>query len=155
MLALTKHCMGLNEEALKNCEKAIELRGYNEDSFDALGTIQSAMGLINEAISSYKEAIDINPLYIYSYINLNRSYRKQKNYDDAIEIMEEAIELNPGYADFYYFLAITQDDLNLTRPSLQNFEKFMSLVNQKSKRKQQYIEYTENRIEEIKSEIQD
>ena len=152
-LAYIKLNMGLYTEALKDCERAIELNIELERSYNALGLIYSAMGNKEEAIESYLMAIDCNPQFIFPYVNLNEEYVHQKLYFQAIEIMNNAIAENPEYADFYYFHALTDDEMENETDAAIYYGRFLKKAPAKSERFAKHIKHAHKRLQKLQKPL--
>jgi tetratricopeptide (TPR) repeat protein len=148
-LASIKRQMGLYQEALKDCERALEIDDERERSYNMLGLIQMSMGKNEEAIESFREAIDCNPLYVFPYLNLNEQYRYQRRFPEAIEILDNAIALNPKYAIFYYYYALTDDEIDNESEAAKYYGKFLRLVPAKSEYYKEKIKHAHKRLREL------
>jgi protein O-GlcNAc transferase len=152
-LALLKLDMGLKSEALKDCKHALEIDSQSARSHNALGLIHSAMGNTEQAIESFLEAIECNQLCIFPYMNLSEEYRYQKRYRQAIAILDDAIALNPQYAGFYYYHALTDDEMGNEEDAAIHYRRFLEQVPVKVVSFRDKIENAHKRLRELQKPI--
>lgn len=152
-LAFTKLAMGLCTEALRDCERAIDLGENDANSYNARGLIQLTMGNYEDAMSSFYDSIGSNPMYIYPYLHLNGEYRRQRKYSKALRILDRAMERNPKYADFYYYHALTDDEMDNGDKAVINYKKFLELVPSRSTRFTEHIKHAHKRLRELQKSI--
>lgn len=153
MLAYVKLDMHLYSEALRDCERAAELRGEDEHYFSQLGQIKSAIGKTAEAIENYLEAIDCSPRYIFPYIHLNQVYRQQGKYNEALKVIDNGIEEIPDYPDLYYFLAITEEEMDNATNAAIHYNQFLQRVPARAEWFQKHVERAHKRLQELKKPV--
>lgn len=150
-LAFIKLEMGLLEEALRNCERALDIDDRSEYSYNAHGLIRSAMGNSEGAIESFLAAIDRNRYFVYPYVNLNEEYRLLKRYPLAMAILDDALSLNGTYSDFYYFHAVTAEKMDNLEEAVTWYSKFLELVPTTSETFAEHIRHAHKRLKLLKA----
>lgn len=149
MLALVKLRMGLKEEALRECEKALDISPDNARYVETYGLIKERMGLTEEAIENYRRAIELNPYYVYTNLNLGWLLYREGRYQEAGEVMEDAIKLNPDYPKYYYQLGFILKEIYMEDEAVENFEIFLNLVDENSERMQGLIKTAKEKIKKL------
>jgi len=87
------------EEAIKMCDKAIELNPNYSDIYTNKWNCLNELWKFEEAISSYDKAIELNPNFFLIYNNKWNSLHNLWKYEEAIKMYDEAIKLK---YDIYY-----------------------------------------------------
>jgi tetratricopeptide (TPR) repeat protein len=96
--------LGMDEEALKYLEKAVQILPYDYQSRNNLGLVYGRLG---ESEKALKELLTANYWKSDEYairINLSVFYERQKEYEKAIEILKDLISKNPRDGNLYYRL---------------------------------------------------
>ena len=93
------------DNAIADCNKAIELDSTFIDAFYYIGIANNDRHEYNTAIDYFKKAINFNPKHAKSWNNMGFSYEKLKQFDKAIEAYKKAVEFEPIYALAYYNMA--------------------------------------------------
>jgi Flp pilus assembly protein TadD len=83
------------QEAIKDCEKAIELDPKFADLYISRGIAYINLFNPHEAIKNYNKVIELDPKSVLAYINLGLAYDRLHNYKEAIKDYDKAIELDP------------------------------------------------------------
>ena len=87
--------LGRYEEALANCQKAIEIDPRLAEAHYHMGNILSKTGRYDETIEAQKRAIQINPVFSDAHYNLAQTYVRMGRFNEAINEYEEAVRLKP------------------------------------------------------------
>ena len=95
------------EEAIEDCEKALELDSTHIDAYFYIGIANSHKKEYNDAIASFKKALDLKKNHAKSWNHMGLVYIKKKEYDHAIESFEQAIEIEPLYTEAFFNMANT------------------------------------------------
>ncbi len=98
-LGWTHSFRGRLEEAMAECNKAIEVDPTLGNPFNDLGAYLLEQGKPDAAIPWLKKALDAPRYccYFYAHCNLGRAYMLLGLYGDARRHLQEALELNPQY----------------------------------------------------------
>ncbi len=93
------------DNAIADCNKAIELDSTFVDAFYYIGIANNDRHEYNTAIDYFKKAINFNPKHAKSWNNMGFSYEKLKQFDKAIDSYKKAVGFEPIYALAYYNMA--------------------------------------------------
>ncbi len=93
--------LGLNEQAIQDFDKAIELNPEYPDHYYNRGSAFDEQGEYEKAIQDYDRAIELKPEDAKAYANRGVSYYNQGEYEKAIQDFDMAIALNQEYAIAY------------------------------------------------------
>ncbi|MFH1823808.1 MAG: tetratricopeptide repeat protein [Candidatus Firestonebacteria bacterium] len=113
---------GFLDEAIKYCNKAVEINPKFADAFNNLGIIYYKKGLFDSAIKYYLKAIEISPIDTYFY-NLGQLYRQANLPDDAVQVYERALAINPYISKAHYILGNAYLDKNELDKAIESYEK--------------------------------
>ncbi len=91
--------------AIADCNKAIELDSTFIDAFYYIGIANNDKHEYNTAIDYFKKAINFNPKHAKSWNNMGFSHEKLKQFDKAIDSYKKAVGFEPIYALAYYNMA--------------------------------------------------
>lgn len=87
--------LGMDEEAMKYLEKAVQILPYDYQSLNNLGIVYGRMGQYEKALSDLSKAIYLQPDNDSIKINLSILYQREKKYDEAEKILKYLIDKNP------------------------------------------------------------
>ena len=90
---------GKYKEAIKDFDKAIDLKDDYSDAFSYKGVALGKLGEYEDAIEAYDKAIDLRPHRAGLWFNKGVALGKLDRYEDAIKAYDKAIELKSDYAD--------------------------------------------------------
>ncbi len=93
------------DNAIADCNKAIELDSTFIDAFYYIGIANNDRHEYNTAIDYFNKAINFNPKHAKSWNNMGFSYEKLSQFDKAIDSYKKAIGFEPIYALAYYNMA--------------------------------------------------
>ncbi|MBI2338593.1 tetratricopeptide repeat protein [Candidatus Daviesbacteria bacterium] len=101
--------------ALKEFQKAIELKPNYGDAYHNLANTYLELSQPDKALENYNKALEFNPGLWQSYQNIAAIYFQQKNYDLTIQNLQKAIQINPGNLNLrnnlgIIFLSLGQKD---------------------------------------------
>ncbi|HXG94728.1 MAG TPA: tetratricopeptide repeat protein [Blastocatellia bacterium] len=99
-LGWTYSFMGLTDEAIEECHRAIEVDPDFGNPYNDIGAYLIEKGDLYGAINWLKRAMDAPryECYFYPHFNLGRIYEAQGRLFDALREYKAAIDLNPNYA---------------------------------------------------------
>lgn len=86
---------GDKQAALREFQKAIELKPNYGDAYHNLANTYIEIGQPEKALENYQNAIKYNPNLWQSHQNIAAIYFAAKQYDPAIENLQRAIQINP------------------------------------------------------------
>ena len=87
--------LGMDEEAVKYLEKAVQILPYDYQSLNNLGIVYGRLGQYEKALSELLKAIYLQPDNDSIKINLSLLYQREKKYDQAEIILKYLINKNP------------------------------------------------------------
>jgi tetratricopeptide (TPR) repeat protein len=98
-LGWTYSFMGMIDEAIEECHRAIELDPDFGNPYNDIGAYLIEKGDLVGAIPWLKRAMTAKryECYFYPHFNLGRVYEAQKKYFDALREYKAAIDLKPDY----------------------------------------------------------
>lgn len=90
---------GRFEDAIKECETAIELDPDFGNPYNDIGSYLISLGRLDEAIGWLEKAIEAEDYEMkhYPYFNLGRIYEKKGYWDTAMKYYEDALSINPDF----------------------------------------------------------
>lgn len=97
---------GDKQAALREFQKAIELKPDYGDAYHNLANTYKELGQIDKALENYQNALKFNPNLWQSYQNIGAIYFEQKQYDLALENLQKAINLNPKSLNLRIILGV-------------------------------------------------
>ena len=89
---------GLFDEAIADCQKAMEIKPDFVAAHNNLGNALLCRGLVDEAIVQYQKALKLNPDYAEAHNNLGNALARRGQFDEAIAHYRKALEIKPDYA---------------------------------------------------------
>ncbi|MCA9674968.1 MAG: tetratricopeptide repeat protein [Kofleriaceae bacterium] len=101
---------GLNDEAVREYSRALDLCPDFVDLRVRLGNVYRDMGLFNAAISELEHAKRIKPEYLPARINLGMTLFSLGRRDDAIREWTEVLVQDPGNKNARLYLKMVQDE---------------------------------------------
>jgi tetratricopeptide (TPR) repeat protein len=94
----------INDRAVQNLNKAIEINPGNYIAHYYKGLYHLRRDELDDAIGAFKKAIEIEPGFALAHTGLGRTLQKKKDVDKAIEAFQEAIKQDPKLFDPHYIL---------------------------------------------------
>ena len=98
-LGWTYSFLGMYEDAIGECKKAIELDPDFGNPYNDIGAYLIELGQLDEAIGWLQKAIAAKRYesYCFPYYNLGRIYEAKWDWSGAIEHYRKALNENPNY----------------------------------------------------------
>ncbi|MDA0781264.1 MAG: tetratricopeptide repeat protein [Rickettsiales bacterium] len=96
---------GKYENAIRCCQKSLEVNPDNHMAYCILGLIAKQKGIIGDAFAYFKKSLEIKPEYIDGINNLGAIYNDNNMKEEAQDCFKKAIELYPNYPEANYNLA--------------------------------------------------
>ena len=94
-LGKTLHTRGMDEKAIQEFQKAVELDGSNPEGHILLGLLLLDQEETDEALNHLNTGMKLNPKSTVAKIGLGRAYRMKGETDKALTILQAEVELNP------------------------------------------------------------
>lgn len=120
--------LGLYEEALIACEKAIEQdSNYISAWFDKGWILGGQLKCYEEALEAIDKVIELRPDHVVAWVNKGWNLGKLKRYEEALKAIDKATELRPDYADAWYNKGWILDELNRHEEAIKAYDKATEL----------------------------
>lgn len=94
-LGKTLHKRGMDEKAVQEFQKAVELDGANPDGYILLGLLLLDQGETDKALQNLTAGLELNPKSAVAKVGMGRAYRMKGQTDKALEILTAELDLNP------------------------------------------------------------
>ena len=115
------------EQAIKDCEKAIELDSTFIDAYYYIGMACIHKGNYDEAISSFNSSIGFKSDHAESWNQLGYANERKNDLEEAKKAYNRAIEINPNFADAHYNLGNVLKITNHRREAIYSYQKTLEL----------------------------
>lgn len=102
------------DQAIKDYEKFLELRFYDEESYKKI-------------MDAFNKVIAHNPNDEIAYLNVGKAHLYSKQYEQAIQALNKAIELNPNDKEAYYYLGKTYLESEQYEVAIEAFNKAIEI----------------------------
>ncbi len=102
--------LGMDRDAVKYLEKAVQLLPYDYESHNNLGIVYGRLGEAEKALNAYAMALELRPDDNTIKINLSVFYQRQKEYEKAERILKYLLLKNPKNAQLHFRLGLLQRD---------------------------------------------
>lgn len=93
------------DEAINDCDKALELDSTHIDAYFYIGITNSHKKEFDKAIASFKKALDLTKSHAKSWNHMGLVYIKKEEYDQAIQCFNQAVEIEPLYVEAFFNMA--------------------------------------------------
>jgi len=120
--------LGMDAEAIKHLEKAVELLPYDYQSRNNLGIVYGRSGQPEKALKELTTAILLKPEDDSIKINLSVFYQRQKEYQKAEKVLKYLISKDPQNANLYYRLGLVYKDAGRYEAAVSEVMKSMELA---------------------------
>jgi len=118
---------GRFEEAIVECNKAIELNPNLPDGYGIRAWIYNQTEQYDLAIPDFTKALELDPNYVGDYADRAWAYVHTGQFDLAMADCNKAIELDPDFARAYMSRALAYKAQDRKAEAIADFEKFISL----------------------------
>jgi len=109
---------GRYDEALRCCDKAIELNPNHADAYNNRTVVHMRLGRYDLGLADCERAIELKPNFAEAYNNRGSIHAQANRLAEAVQDYGKAVAFNPAFAEAYYNRAVAcvrlgQDDLAL------------------------------------------
>ena len=123
---------GLDESAIKNINKSLELKKDWEIPYFYRGVANQALENYDEAMLDYTKALQLNDKMTDAYYNRARIILTRKDIENpdiskAVKDLEHALELDDKFVDALYAMAAAQKKLENYHSALEYLEKLLQI----------------------------
>ena len=121
-LGKTLHKRGMDEKAMQEFQKAVELDGSNPEGHILLGLLLLDQGETDKALQDLTTGIDLDPKSAVAKIGLGRAYRMKGQTDKALKILTAELDLNPDSEVVHLELGKIYESLGKTDEALKHYK---------------------------------
>jgi Tfp pilus assembly protein PilF/ribosomal protein L37AE/L43A len=118
---------GKLDQALKCCEKALQINPYSKKAWNNKGAIFQRLDKVQKALESYDKAIEIDENYKLPWFGKGSILGKLGRYEDELYCYEKALQIDPNFAEALSGKATALDDLGRYEEALPYHDKAISL----------------------------
>ena len=115
------------DNAIKSCEKSIELDNNFPPSYFNMGNAYHNKKEYDTAINNYKKAVELNPEFKEAWNGIGFSYELKSDYDNALNSLKTAIEIDPNYVIAYYNMGNVYKHRNELDSAIESYKKVVEL----------------------------
>jgi tetratricopeptide (TPR) repeat protein len=120
--------LGMDQDAIKHLEKAVQLLPYDYLSRNNLGIIYGRLNEPEKALNEFSTAMQLRPDDDTIKINLSVFYQRQKEYKKAEEVLQYLLSKNPQSANLHYRLGLIYKDAGNYEAAVSELLKSMELA---------------------------
>ena len=120
--------LGMDRDAVKHLEKAVQLLPYDYQSRNNLGIVYGKLDEPEKALQEFATAISLRPDDDTIKINLSVFYQRQKQYKKAEEVLKYLLSKSPQDANLYYRMALVYKDTGQYEAAISELLKAIELA---------------------------
>jgi tetratricopeptide (TPR) repeat protein len=120
--------LGMDKDAVKYLEKAVQLIPYDYQSHNNLGIVYGNLDEPEKATNAFAAAMWLKPDDDTIKINLSVFYQRQKDYKKAEEVLKYLLSKNPQNANLHYRLGLIYKDAGHYETAISAMLKSMELA---------------------------
>jgi tetratricopeptide (TPR) repeat protein len=120
--------IGMDRDAVKYLERAVELLPYDYLSRNNLGIVYGRLDEPEKALKEFAIAIQLRPDDDTIKINLSVFYQRQKKYKKAEEVLKYLQSISPRNANLYFRLGLVYKDAGHDEAAVSEFLKSVELA---------------------------
>jgi Flp pilus assembly protein TadD len=120
--------LGMDEEAVKYLERAVEILPYDYQSRNNLGIVYGRSGEPEKALREFAVAMRLKPDDDTIKINLSVFYYGQKEYENAERVLRHLIDKNPKDANLYFRLGLVYREMGKKEAAVSELLKARNLA---------------------------
>jgi len=120
--------LGMDLEAAKHLEKAVQLLPYDYQSRNNLGIVYGKLGEPENALKELMTAISLKPEDDTVKINLSAFYERQKEYEEAENVLKYLLSKNPKDAYLHFRLGMVYKEAGQCEVAISELLKSMELA---------------------------
>lgn len=117
----------LDDEAILEFKKAIELKSDYVDAYVNLGYAYQKKGKVDEAVRIFKKAIEVKADSYLPYYYLANLYNDTSRATESIELYQKALKLKPTNPDIYFDLGRAYDKTNNNDGAIKAYQRCIEL----------------------------
>ena len=120
--------LGMDEEAVKYLEKAVQILPYDYLSRNNLGIVYGKLGQFEKAHRELAIAMELDPNDDNKKINLAILFQRQKEYQKAEEVYRYLIEKNPKDPQLHFRLAFVYKEMGSYESAISELKRASELA---------------------------
>jgi tetratricopeptide (TPR) repeat protein len=120
--------LGMEQDAIKYLEKAIELLPYDYESRNNLGIVYGKLGEPEKALNEFATAMSLRPDDNTIKINLSVFYQRQGEYERAEKVLQYLLSKNEKNAQLHFRLGLVFKDAGQYDKAVSEFLKSIELA---------------------------
>ncbi|MBI4039046.1 tetratricopeptide repeat protein, partial [Candidatus Daviesbacteria bacterium] len=132
--------LGDKQTALREFQKAIELKPNYGDAYHNLGNTYRELGQADKALENYQKALEFNPKLWQSYQNIASLYFQSKQFDKALDFIQKGVLINPKNINLRVNLGIVYLAIGEKKKAKEIFDLVLSVDPQNQFAKQGIME---------------
>ena len=121
------HSLGRNEEAIRCCDKALELDPRDFETWTNKGASLRSLGRNEEAIQCYDKALELDPRHTLAWTNKGASLGSLGRYQEEIRCYDEALELDPRHTLAWTNKGASLESLGLPEDAIHCYDRALKL----------------------------
>jgi tetratricopeptide (TPR) repeat protein len=125
--AEVRRCLGDREEALQDCDRAIELNPKFINAYFRRGLIHTELGNLELALGDYSTTLDLDPDHVDAYIQRSWTYFRQKDYPRTKRDCKAARAIDKSCFWAYYLGGVVYSLAGLRHNAIKNFSRAVEL----------------------------
>jgi len=115
---------GLDDKAIREYERAIEIYPGYYEAGNNLGLILVKKGLYNEAAEEFRQCLKMNPSYAKTHNNLGVAYDNLGMYEEAVAEFRTALRLDRNFEQARYNLIVVYKKKGMYKAAMDEWLKF-------------------------------
>ncbi len=120
--------LGMDRDAVKYLEKAVQLLPYDYESRNNLGIVYGKLGEPEEALNEFATAMSLRPDDDTIKINLSVFYQRQKEYGKSEKILKYLLSKNAKNAQLHFRLGLLYRDAGQYDQAVSEYLKSIELA---------------------------
>ncbi len=115
------------EDAMAQCQRALEIHPDNVEAHNILGRVLFEAGQLDEAIQHYERALQLKPHDAPAHFNLGNVLITQGKWTGAIEHFERALQLKPDDAEAHHKLGKVWTTQGRPNEAIEHYKRTLQL----------------------------
>ena len=121
------------DEAIKYCQKGIDLEGDFVESYFNMGNAHTKKTEYDKAIEYFKKAVNLNPDHKNAWNDLGLTYELKSDYENALKSLDKAIEIDKNFAVAWYRKGNVYKHKNESSQAIESYKKAIELKSDDAK----------------------
>ena len=126
--AFSVFTLGHFEEAIRCCDRALELGPREAMAWNIRGASLDSLGRLNEAVRCYDRALELDPKLAMAWFNKGLYLDRLGRLGEALRCYEKAVVLVPRDAQAWIRKASVEEKLGRRREAAHSYKRFIALA---------------------------